>query len=111
MMSVNHGRELGDDGDLMLAHALGVHGLQTMPLLALAVAASTLALAAQLGPCRRCRLAHGLHRRIAAGGVRTKRPTEPAPLSILMLVALLAWSLTTAAALVSSAQSARLRTS
>jgi hypothetical protein len=35
MMSVRQGRELGDDGDLMVAHMLGVHGIQTIPLVTL----------------------------------------------------------------------------
>jgi hypothetical protein len=35
VMSVVGGRVIGDDGDLMLTHALGVHGIQTVPLIAL----------------------------------------------------------------------------
>ena len=41
VMSVNAGREIGDDGNLLVSHGLGVHGLQTMPLVALLVSAST----------------------------------------------------------------------
>lgn len=36
-MSVNSGREIGPDGDLMVAHMLGVHGIQAIPLVALAL--------------------------------------------------------------------------
>jgi hypothetical protein len=43
VMSVNSGREIGEDGDLLLAHALGVHGLQALPLVALLVATGAVA--------------------------------------------------------------------
>ena len=35
VMSVNSGRDIGEQGDLMLSHALGVHGIQTIPAVAL----------------------------------------------------------------------------
>ena len=35
LMSVIGGRTTGDDGDLLLAHALGVHGIQAVPVIAL----------------------------------------------------------------------------
>lgn len=35
VMTFIGGREIGNDGNLMLSHALGVHGIQTMPLVAL----------------------------------------------------------------------------
>jgi hypothetical protein len=40
VMSLNSGRHLGDDGNLLLAHGLGVHGIQTIPIVALLVAAA-----------------------------------------------------------------------
>jgi hypothetical protein len=43
VMSVNNGRTIGDDGNLMVAHALGVHGLQAMPIVGLVVSAGPLA--------------------------------------------------------------------
>ncbi len=43
VMSVNNGRMIGDDGNLMVAHALGVHGLQAMPIVGLVVSAGALA--------------------------------------------------------------------
>jgi hypothetical protein len=41
VMSVNSGRDIGDDGNLLLSHGLGVHGIQTIPVVALVVAAAT----------------------------------------------------------------------
>ena len=40
MMSVNSGRHIGEDGNLLLSHGLGVHGIQTIPIVALLVAAA-----------------------------------------------------------------------
>ena len=42
VMSVTGGREIGAEGNLLLSHGLGVHGLQTLPLVALVVSASAL---------------------------------------------------------------------
>ncbi|MET1003766.1 MAG: hypothetical protein ABWZ15_18280 [Acidimicrobiia bacterium] len=39
IMSVLNGREVGDEGNLLIAHALGVHGIQVLPVVALAVGA------------------------------------------------------------------------
>jgi hypothetical protein len=38
VMSIIGGREIGDQGNLLLSHALGVHGLQALPLVALVLA-------------------------------------------------------------------------
>jgi hypothetical protein len=40
VMSFNTGRDIGEDGNLLLSHALGVHGLQAIPVVALLVAAA-----------------------------------------------------------------------
>jgi hypothetical protein len=40
-MSINSGRDIGEHGNLLLPHALGVHGIQALPLVALLVAAGT----------------------------------------------------------------------
>jgi hypothetical protein len=40
VMSVNAGRHIGDQGNLLLSHGLGVHGIQAMPVVALMVAAA-----------------------------------------------------------------------
>jgi hypothetical protein len=40
VMSFNDGRDTGDDGNLLLAHGLGVHGIQVLPLIALLVSVS-----------------------------------------------------------------------
>ena len=80
--------EIGDDGDLMLAHALGVHGLQTMPLLALAVAASTLS-----RPRRWVHVAGAAWLTVCTGALLQalfdEAPIEPSSLSVLTVVALL----------------------
>jgi hypothetical protein len=34
VMSINSGRDIGNDGSLLLAHGLGVHGLQALPIVA-----------------------------------------------------------------------------
>ena len=40
VMSVNSGREIGEEGNLLLSHGLGVHGVQAIPAVALFVAAA-----------------------------------------------------------------------
>lgn len=40
VMSVNSGRDLGKQGNLLLSHGLGVHGIQAIPVIALLVAAA-----------------------------------------------------------------------
>lgn len=40
VMSINSGRDIGDEGNLLLSHALGVHGIQAIPIIALVLAAS-----------------------------------------------------------------------
>ncbi len=40
VMSVNSGRDIGDEGNLLLSHGLGVHGIQAIPVVALLVAAA-----------------------------------------------------------------------
>jgi hypothetical protein len=46
VMSVSSGREIGDEGNLLLSHGLGVHGVQAIPVVAVvASAASTKPLA------------------------------------------------------------------
>jgi hypothetical protein len=40
VMSFNSGRDIGEDGNLLLSHALGVHGLEAIPVVALLVAAA-----------------------------------------------------------------------
>jgi hypothetical protein len=40
VMSLNSGRHIGDDGNLLLPHGLGVHGIQTIPIVAVLVAAT-----------------------------------------------------------------------
>ena len=40
VMSVNSGRDIGKEGNLLLSHGLGVHGIQAIPVIALLVAAA-----------------------------------------------------------------------
>jgi hypothetical protein len=40
VMSVNSGRDIGEDGNLLLSHGLGVHGIQAIPVVALLVSAA-----------------------------------------------------------------------
>jgi hypothetical protein len=40
VMSFNSGRDIGDEGNLLLSHGLGVHGVQALPLVALVLAAA-----------------------------------------------------------------------
>jgi hypothetical protein len=40
VMSVNSGRDIGDDGNLLVSHGLGVHGIQTIPLVAILMSAT-----------------------------------------------------------------------
>jgi hypothetical protein len=40
VMSINSGREIGEEGNLLLSHGLGVHGIQAIPVVALLVAAA-----------------------------------------------------------------------
>jgi hypothetical protein len=44
LMSVISGRDVGDEGNLLLSHGLGVHGIQTVPLVALVLAWSRMRL-------------------------------------------------------------------
>ena len=40
VMSINSSRHIGDDGNLMLSHGLGVHGIQAIPVVALLASAA-----------------------------------------------------------------------
>ena len=40
VMSFNSGRDIGDEGNLLLSHGLGVHGIQAIPVVALLLAAA-----------------------------------------------------------------------
>jgi hypothetical protein len=41
VMSINSGRDIGDEGNLLLSHGLGVHGIQAIPAVALLLAAAS----------------------------------------------------------------------
>jgi hypothetical protein len=40
VMSINSGREMGEGGNLLLSHGLGVHGIQAAPIVALVLSAA-----------------------------------------------------------------------
>jgi hypothetical protein len=48
VMSINSGRDIGEDGNLLLSHGLGVHGIQAIPVVALLVAAAGTAASATI---------------------------------------------------------------
>jgi hypothetical protein len=109
VMSLNGGRHLDDDGNLLLAHALGVHGLQALPLLGGLAAAGTLA--------RPGRWAHtgGVAWLVACIAALTQAlagdaARESSASSVVIVGGLAAWSLATTAALASSLRAAAWRT-
>jgi hypothetical protein len=99
-MSVNKGRHVGDAGNLLLSHALGVHGIQTVPAVALLVTGR---------PPHR-----GLPAGVHAAGVGWlaactaalvqallgRAPLEPAVLTLLILAGLAVWAVSAGASLV-----------
>jgi hypothetical protein len=91
VMSINSGREVGDDGNLLLAHALGVHGLQVLPLVALAASASLLGQPSRLvhvasvGWLTACLAA-------LAQAVLGRPPLEPSILSTIIVLGLAVWA-------------------
>jgi hypothetical protein len=97
VMSVNGGRDLGDDGNLLLAHGLGVHGLQALPLVAVAAAASTATRARQW-----VHVADGAW--LAACGAALlqatlgRSPIELSVLSVTIVAGVAAWAATVTAA-------------
>jgi hypothetical protein len=96
-MSVNGGRDLGDDGNLLLAHGLGVHGLQALPLVAVAAAAST-----ATRPRQWVHVAGGAW--LAACGAALlqatlgRSPIELSVLSVTIVAGVAAWAATVTAA-------------
>jgi hypothetical protein len=109
VMSFNGGRHLGDDGNLLLAHALGVHGLQALPLLGALAAAGTLA-----GPGRWVH-AGGIAWLLACIAALTQalvgqQATELSVTAVVIVGGLVAWSSATTASLVSSLHAATWRT-
>lgn len=99
LMSINAGRESGASGDLMVAHALGVHGIQAVPLLGL-VAASVVPRASRwlhfggVGWIAACTAA--LLQALAGGP-----PFEVSAFSMVMLVGLVAYAVAGTAGLLS----------
>ena len=91
-MSVNSGRDVGDDGNLLLSHGLGVHGIQTIPVVALLVAAAG-------APLRATRWLHaaGLGWLIACAAALIQAvvgdsPFESSATTVIIVVGLALWA-------------------
>jgi hypothetical protein len=110
VMSINSGREVGDDGNLLLAHGLGVHGIQTLPLVALLVEAA--AAVAQPRPWVHVAGVGWLAATSAAlmQAALGRAPLEPSTLTVLIIIGLAAWVVVAVFALVSWSRTASWRT-
>ena len=90
VMSVNSGRHVGEEGNLLVAHGLGVHGLQVMPLIALLATHAGLA-----QPCRWVHVAGGawLTACLAAlaQALLGRPPAEVSAVPAITVVALAVW--------------------
>jgi hypothetical protein len=91
VMSVNSGRHVGDDGNLLLSHALGVHGIQTVPAVALVVTwagaaprATGWVHAAGLGWLAACTAA-------LLQALLGRAPLEPSVVTVLIVAGLTVW--------------------
>jgi hypothetical protein len=105
VMSVNKGRHVGDAGNLLLCHALGVHGIQTVPAVALVVT-----WAATTPPATGWERAGWVH---AAGvgwlaactaalvqALLGRAPLEPSVLTLVIVAGLTVWVLSAGVALI-----------
>jgi hypothetical protein len=91
LMSVASGREIGDDGNLLLAHGLGVHGLQTVPLVALILEGSAIRSKAAWVHV----IGIGWLTAAAAALIQAllgRAPFDPLPLTPLLLAGLALWA-------------------
>jgi hypothetical protein len=91
VMSVNSGRDIGDDGNLLLVHGLGVHGIQALPLVALLVSA------AGLNPAMTWVHAAGIGWLAACAGALAQaalgaRPLDASTLTVLIVAGLAVWA-------------------
>jgi hypothetical protein len=98
-MSINAGRHIGDDGNLLLSHGLGVHGIQALPVVALLFAAGTRAAstwlhAAGIGWLAACTAA-------LAQALLGQPPLEASLITGLIVAGLAVWTTTAGAALIS----------
>jgi hypothetical protein len=109
VMSVNSGREIGDDGNLLLAHGLGVHGIQTLPLVALLVESA--AAVARPRPWVHIAGVGWLTASCAAlvQAALGRPPLEPSTLTVSIVIGLIAWAIVAAYALVSWSRTASWR--
>ena len=90
-MSINSGRDIGEDGNLLLSHGLGVHGIQAIPVVALPVATGTATSAtnwlhiAGIGWLAACTAA-------LAQALLGHAPLEASPLTTLIVAGLALWA-------------------
>jgi hypothetical protein len=101
VMSVNSGRTIGENGNLLLSHALGVHGIQTLPVVALLISwagtaqrTTTWLHAAGIGWLAACTAA-------LLQALLGRAPLEPSVLTTLTLAGLTVWAVSAAYSLIS----------
>ena len=92
VMSVNSGRHIGEDGNLLLSHGLGVHGLQAIPVVALLVS-----LAGATPPATRWLHAAGVGWLAACGAALAQAllgdpPLQPSAATALVVAGLSLWA-------------------
>ncbi|MGH8977822.1 MAG: hypothetical protein ACRDV7_07080, partial [Acidimicrobiia bacterium] len=92
LMSALSGRTVGDDGNLLLAHALGVHGIQAVPLVAIVLCAArprprSPAMVHAAGTAWLTACAAALLQALLGDP-----PFEPSPLTALIVAALAVWT-------------------
>ena len=101
-MSVNSGRTIGDEGNLLLSHGLGVHGIQTLPLVALLISwagsrphSATWLHAAGIGWLAACTAALGQ-------ALLGRAPLEPSLLTTVIVAGLTVWAAGAAYSIIST---------
>jgi hypothetical protein len=107
VMSINSGRQIGDDGNLLLSHGLGVHGIQALPVAALLFAVGTRAAptwlhAAGIGWLAACTAA-------LAQALLGHPPLEASLVTGLIVAGLAVWTTAVGAAVISRRRAGRPR--
>jgi hypothetical protein len=105
-MSVNKGRHVGEEGNLLLSHALGVHGIQTIPAVALLVTwaatapRTTWVHAAGIGWLAACTAA-------LVQALLGWAPLEPSVLTALIVAGLTVWAVSAGRSFIAWRQASR----
>jgi hypothetical protein len=100
MMSARFGRDIGEDGDLMVAHMLGVHGIQTIPLTTLALSTATITARAKVAAHIAGVAWLAATTAALSQGIAGRPPTEATALPVLTAAGLALWTTTTGWALI-----------